>query len=53
MDCTRSGGASNNSGQPFSATPQAWGTPPDPKVLAFHQTYEDQRADLQAVSGSA
>jgi hypothetical protein len=28
-----------------------WGTPPDPKVLAFAETYEGQRADLQAVSG--
>jgi hypothetical protein len=32
---------------------QAWGTPPDAQVLAFDQTYEGQRADLQAVSGSA
>jgi hypothetical protein len=32
---------------------QRWGTPPDPKVLAFNQTYEGQRADLQAVSDSA
>jgi hypothetical protein len=32
---------------------RAWGTPPDPKVLAYNQTYEAQRADLQAVSGSA
>jgi hypothetical protein len=31
----------------------AWDTPPDPKVLAFVETYEGQRADLQAVSGSA
>jgi hypothetical protein len=31
---------------------RAWGTPPDPKVLAFNQTYEAQRADLQTVSGS-
>jgi hypothetical protein len=30
---------------------QHWGTPPDPKVLAFAETYEGQRADLQAVSG--
>jgi hypothetical protein len=30
-----------------------WGTDPDPKVLAFAETYEGQRADLQAVSGSA
>jgi hypothetical protein len=32
---------------------KAWGTAPDPKVLAFNQTYEAQRADLQSVSGSA
>jgi hypothetical protein len=32
---------------------RTWGTPPDPTVLAFDQTYEGQRADLQAVSGSA
>ncbi len=32
---------------------QASNTPPDPKVLAFNQTYEAQRADLQTVSGSA
>jgi hypothetical protein len=32
---------------------QAWGIAPDPKVLAFNQTYEAQRADLQTVSGSA
>ena len=32
---------------------QTWGTPPDPKVLAFAETYEAQRADLQTVSGSA
>ena len=27
-----------------------WGIEPDPKVLAFHQTYEDSRADLQKLS---
>jgi hypothetical protein len=32
---------------------QSWGTPPDPKVLAFAETYEGQRADLQNVTGSA
>jgi hypothetical protein len=32
---------------------QSWGTPPDPKVLAYNTTYEDSRADLQKVSGSA
>jgi hypothetical protein len=30
----------------------AWGTLPDPSVLAYAETYETQRADLQAVSGS-
>jgi hypothetical protein len=29
---------------------QCWGTPPDPQVLAYAETYEGQRADLQAVS---
>jgi hypothetical protein len=32
---------------------RTWGTNPDPQVLAFAQTYEDQRADLKTVSGSA
>jgi hypothetical protein len=27
-----------------------WGTPPDPTVLAYAETYETQRADLQALS---
>jgi hypothetical protein len=31
----------------------AWGTSPDPKVLAFAETYEGQRADLKTVSSSA
>ena len=31
----------------------AWGEEPDPKVLEYAVTYEAQRADLQAVSGSA
>jgi hypothetical protein len=30
-----------------------WGTEPRPDVLAFAETYEDQRADLKAVTGSA
>ena len=30
-----------------------WGIEPDPKVLAFAETYEAQRADLKTVSGSA
>jgi hypothetical protein len=32
---------------------QSWGVAPDPKVLAFSETYADQRADLQKVAGSA
>jgi hypothetical protein len=32
---------------------QTWGVEPDPKVLAYHTTYEAQRADLKAVTGSA
>jgi hypothetical protein len=32
---------------------QAWGVTPDPKVLAFQETYEGTRADLKTVSGSA
>jgi hypothetical protein len=31
----------------------AWGVEPDPKVLAFAETYEAQRADLKTVSTSA
>jgi hypothetical protein len=30
----------------------AWGTAPDPKVLAYSETYEAQRADLKTVSAS-
>ena len=30
-----------------------WGLEPDPKVLGYSTTYEDQRADLKTVSGSA
>ena len=30
----------------------AWETPPDPKVLAFAETYEAQRADLKTMSVS-
>jgi hypothetical protein len=30
-----------------------WGIEPDPKVLAYNVTYEEQRADLKTVSGSA
>jgi len=29
-----------------------WGVDPDPAVLAYNETYEGQRADLKAVSGS-
>jgi hypothetical protein len=29
-----------------------WGVTPDPKALAFHETYETTRADLQAISAS-
>jgi hypothetical protein len=32
---------------------RAWGREPDPKVLAFAETYEGQRADLKTVSASA
>ena len=31
---------------------QAWGIEPDPKVLAFDETYEGQRADLKGVGAS-
>lgn len=30
-----------------------WGDAPDPRVLAFHETYENARADLKNVTGSA
>ena len=30
----------------------AWGVAPDPAALAYNETYETQRADLKAVSGS-
>jgi len=32
---------------------QTWNEPPDPKVLAYSETYENQRADLKTVAGSA
>lgn len=32
---------------------EAWEIPADPRVLAYSVTYETQRADLKAVSGSA
>ncbi|GAC1468195.1 MAG: hypothetical protein NVSMB9_10610 [Isosphaeraceae bacterium] len=31
---------------------ETWRIDPDPAVLAFHETYETQRADLKSVSGS-
>jgi hypothetical protein len=31
---------------------RTWGTAPDPKVLAFSETYEGQRADLKTVASS-
>ena len=32
---------------------ESWGVAPDPKVLAFAETYEESRADLKKVLGSA
>jgi hypothetical protein len=32
---------------------QTWGVAPDPKVLAYAETYETQRADLKSVAASA
>ncbi|HTD87135.1 MAG TPA: hypothetical protein VK850_11210, partial [Candidatus Binatia bacterium] len=32
---------------------KAWGVQPDPKSLAFNTTYEQVRADLKAITGSA
>lgn len=29
-----------------------WGVEPDPQALAFHETYEDKRADLKAIGAS-
>jgi hypothetical protein len=37
----------------YSQACRAWGQQPDPKVLAFDETYEGQRADLKTVSASA
>jgi hypothetical protein len=31
---------------------ETWGVAPDPDVLAYSETYENQRADLKTVSGS-
>ncbi len=36
----------------YTAACQSWGLAPDPKVLAYHQTYEGSRADLKQVSNS-
>ena len=32
---------------------KTWGVEPDPKILSFNTTYEQVRADLKAISGSA
>ena len=32
---------------------ERWGVMPDPQTLAFDETYEEVRADLKAISGSA
>jgi hypothetical protein len=32
---------------------RVWGVEPDPKALGFAETYEDARADLRKMSGSA
>ena len=32
---------------------KTWGVEPDPRILAFNTTYEQVRADLKAVTGSA
>jgi len=32
---------------------KAWGIEPDPKILAFNTTYEQVRADLKTITGSA
>jgi hypothetical protein len=37
----------------YSAACSRWGVAPDPAALAFQETYQDVRADLKAVSGSA
>jgi hypothetical protein len=37
----------------YSQACASWGEQPDPKVLAFAETYEGQRADLKTVTGSA
>ena len=37
----------------YIAACQTWNTPPDPRVLAYHTTYETVRADLKNLVGSA
>ncbi|MBM4068578.1 MAG: hypothetical protein FJ271_06485 [Planctomycetes bacterium] len=32
---------------------RTWGIEPDPRILSYATTYEDQRADLKSVTGSA
>jgi len=36
----------------YRAACEHWGVDPDPAALAFHETYEDTRADLKAISAS-
>jgi hypothetical protein len=37
----------------YQAACERWGIEPDPQVLAFNETYEEKRADLKKISGSA
>jgi hypothetical protein len=37
----------------YQAACANWQVPPDPAALAFHETYEDKRADLKAISASS
>jgi hypothetical protein len=36
----------------YRAACARWGVEPDPEALAFHETYEEKRADLKAISAS-
>jgi hypothetical protein len=36
----------------YRAACERWGVTPDPHALAFHETYEEKRADLKAISAS-
>ncbi|HEX6987560.1 MAG TPA: hypothetical protein VF170_19430 [Planctomycetaceae bacterium] len=36
----------------YRAACERWGIDPDPEALAFHETYEEKRADLKAISAS-